>query len=66
MHKKIPNRRLKQMKMMVKTGGIILVSGLLLAGCGNQAKASTPKTAGQPQLNGEVSTFSDSLLSDFL
>lgn len=38
------------MKMMVKTGGIILVSGLLLAGCGNQAKASTPKTAGQPQL----------------
>lgn len=38
------------MKMMVKTGGIILVSGLLLSGCGNQAKASTPKTAGQPQL----------------
>lgn len=38
------------MKMMVKTGGIILVSGLLLAGCGNQAKALTPKTAGQPQL----------------
>jgi|GEM_PF-4598510 len=31
------------MKMMVKTGGIILVSGLLLAGCGNQAKASTQK-----------------------
>ncbi|EPC13170.1 hypothetical protein Lpl7_2593 [Lacticaseibacillus paracasei subsp. tolerans Lpl7] len=24
------------MKMMVKTGGIILVSGLLLAGCGCQ------------------------------
>ncbi|MDB1566107.1 C39 family peptidase [Lacticaseibacillus paracasei] len=38
------------MKMMVKTGGIILVSGLLLAGCGNQAKASTPKTVKQPQL----------------
>ncbi|MBG1272216.1 hypothetical protein FND55_00810, partial [Lactobacillus paracasei subsp. paracasei] len=38
------------MKMMVKTGGIILVSGIPLAGCGNQAKASTPKTAGQPQL----------------
>lgn len=38
------------MKMMVKTGGIILVSGLLLAGCGNQAKASTPKTVEQPQL----------------
>ncbi|TJY19370.1 hypothetical protein FCF24_13025 [Lacticaseibacillus paracasei] len=38
------------MKMMVKTGGIILVSGLLLAGCGNQAKASAPKTVGQPQL----------------
>lgn len=38
------------MKMMVKTGGIIVLSGLLLAGCGNQAKASTPKTTGQPQL----------------
>ncbi|WP_445238854.1 C39 family peptidase [Lacticaseibacillus paracasei] len=38
------------MKMMVKTGGIIVLSGLLLAGCGNQAKASTPKTAGQMQL----------------
>ncbi|WP_445623001.1 C39 family peptidase [Lacticaseibacillus paracasei] len=38
------------MKMMVKTGGIILMSGLLLAGCGNQAKASTPKTVEQPQL----------------
>lgn len=38
------------MKTMVKTGGIIVLSGLLLAGCGNQAKASTPKTTGQPQL----------------
>ncbi|QXJ69400.1 C39 family peptidase [Lacticaseibacillus paracasei] len=38
------------MKMMVKTGGIILASGLLLAGCGNQAKASTLKTVEQPQL----------------
>lgn len=38
------------MKMMVKTGGIIVLSGLLLAGCGNQAKASAPKTATQPQL----------------
>lgn len=38
------------MKMMVKTGGIIVLSGILLAGCGNQAKASAPKTAAQPQL----------------
>ena len=38
------------MKTMVKTGGIIVLSGLLLAGCGNQAKASAPKTAAQPQL----------------
>ncbi|MES5863286.1 C39 family peptidase [Lacticaseibacillus paracasei] len=38
------------MKTMVKNGGIIVLSGLLLAGCGNQAKASTPKTTGQPQL----------------
>ena len=38
------------MKTMVKTGGIIVLSGLLLAGCGNQAKASAPKTTGQPQL----------------
>ena len=38
------------MKTMVKTGGIIVLSGLLLAGCGNQAKASTPKTTAQPQL----------------
>ena len=38
------------MKMMVKAGGIIVLSGLLLAGCGNQAKASAPKTAAQPQL----------------
>lgn len=38
------------MKTMVKTGGIIVLSGLLLAGCGNQAMASTPKTTGQPQL----------------
>ncbi|MFT9465586.1 MAG: hypothetical protein ABF591_12975 [Lacticaseibacillus paracasei] len=38
------------MKMMVKTGGIIVLSGLLLTGCGNQAKASAPKTAAQPQL----------------
>ncbi len=38
------------MKMMVKDGGIIVLSELLLAGCGNQAKASVPKTAAQPQL----------------
>lgn len=31
------------MKMMVKAGGIIVLSGLLLAGCGNQAKASAQK-----------------------
>jgi outer membrane murein-binding lipoprotein Lpp len=31
------------MKMMVKAGGIIVLSGLLLAGCGNQDKASAQK-----------------------
>lgn len=31
------------MKMMVKTGEIILVSGLLLTGCGNPQKAYNGK-----------------------